>query len=102
MSVVLPCGRAGFAAPPGVPGVASNAASGPVSTTPETRSARRVGLDDERLVLSHNRDGSQQLGGLGTLPATHAGAYRRRAAYHSESLPRRLGVSRALVPCSAG
>ena len=42
----------------------------------------RVGLEDGSPVRSHNRDDSQQLGGLGTLPATHAGAYRRRAAYH--------------------
>src|SRR5262249_54812629 len=49
-------------------------------------------------VALHNRNDSQQLGGFGALPATHTGAYRRRAAYHCESLPRCLGVSRAVVP----
>jgi|SRR5579859_7579882 len=53
---------------------------------------RRVGLDGDQLVTglihaARNRDDSQQLRGLGTLPTTHTGAYRRRAAYHFESLP---------------
>src|SRR5947209_9542008 len=49
--------------------------------------ARRVGLDGDQVLTgpgdpAHDRDDSQQLGGLGTLPTTHTGAYRRRAAYH--------------------
>jgi hypothetical protein len=60
--------------------------------TPPRPDARRVGLDGDQLETSligaaYDRDDSQQLGGLGTLPATHTGAYRRRAAYHCESLP---------------
>ena len=55
--------------------------------TPPQPDAHRVGLDEDQLVTelintTRDRDDSQQLGGLGTLPATHAGAYRRRAAYH--------------------
>src|SRR6266545_4691751 len=68
--------------------------------SPSRSDARRVGLGDDQLVTPLNRDDSQQLGGLGTLPATHASAYRRRAAYHAESLPRRLGMSRAVVPAA--
>ena len=70
--------------------------------SPPQPDARRVRLDDDRLAISHDRDDSQQLGGFDTLPATHTGAHRRRAAYHVESLPRRLGVGRALVPCFTG
>src|SRR3989440_13062908 len=65
--------------------------------SPPQPCARRVRLDDDRLVLVHDRDDSQQLGGLGTFPATHTGAHRSRATYHYESLPRRLDGSRAMV-----
>ena len=56
-------------------------------SSPPRPAARRVGLDGNQLVTGliytvRDRDDSQQLGGLGTLPTTHTGAYRRRAAYH--------------------
>src|SRR6266536_5608038 len=66
--------------------------------SPPGPGARRVRLGDDLSVTPLDRDDSQQLGGFGALPATHTGAYRRRAAYHCESLPRRLGVGRAVVP----
>jgi hypothetical protein len=120
MSVVLPCGRAGFA-PRRVSRVASehrsqrtgvddtaDAQCAPEGATtlrqceagligmhmcaPARPATRRVRLDGDQFVTglidaARNRDDSQQLGGLGTLPTTHTGAYRRRAAYHFESLP---------------
>jgi hypothetical protein len=60
--------------------------------SPSRPDARRIGLDGDQLVTglidtARDRDDSQQLGGFGTLPTTHTGAYRRRAAYHVESLP---------------
>src|SRR5256885_12476649 len=66
--------------------------------SPSRPDARRVGLGDEHSVTPLNRDDSQQLGGLGSLPATHPGAYPGRAADHPDSLPRTRWVSRAVVP----
>jgi hypothetical protein len=129
MSVVLPCCRAGFAprrvsrvaseqrgeragvddtgdaqcAPEGATALRKREAGriGMHMCSPSRPDARRVRLGDDQIVPSRNRDDSQQLGGLSTLPATHTGAYRRRAAYHCESLPCCLGVSRAVVPSAA-
>jgi hypothetical protein len=75
--------------------------------SPPQPDARRVGLDDDQITddlitTNHDRDDSQQLGGLGTFPATHTGAHRSRAAYHFESLPRRLDGSRAMVAPTTG
>src|SRR2546430_9044648 len=76
-------------------------------SSPPRPAARRVGLDGNQLVTGliytvRDRDDSQQLGGLGTLPTTHTGAYRRRAAYHCESLPCCLRVGRAVVASATG
>jgi hypothetical protein len=120
MSVVLPCGRAGFASRrlsrvagehsverPGVddPGDAQCAPEGATALrkceagrigmqmrSPSRPDACRVGLDGDQFVTglidtTRDRDDSQQLGGFGPSPTTHTGAYRRRAAYHVESLP---------------
>jgi hypothetical protein len=130
MSVVLPCCRAGFAprrvslaaaeqrgeragvddtgdaqrAPEGAPTLRQCEAGrvGMQMRSPPQPDARRIRLDDDRLAIAHDRDDSQQLGGLSTFPATHTGAYRSRAAYHYESLPRRLDGSRAMVASSTG